>query len=521
VSTKSVSARALLRAALGLLLLGAAAAAQDADALARFRKAFDGPGTTNDRVAAAEGMAAVKGRSGPEMVCRALGASLERSEALAVERSRYREELAALNAKLEANGNRGTPEEIARQGRLRELDEVFRDRGEEEGRVEKALRTVLPRFTDPKALEWLAGNGIRGSSAGAVRAAAAEALGLSGSADPGVIRSVRGALKDKDPQVREAALKALTLLAAKEEETLRNLATALEEARWTVRVSAARRLADMAVPGAVDLLVARIAKEQGHEARVMGALLEALTGQKFGTEADGWRHWWAENRAAFASGKLVLAPGAGSANPGGGNAGESNYYGIPIVSRRVLFVIDVSGSMLRPGGKDANVTKVDEAKKELLRCLKTFEANSSFGVFSFSDGVRKWKPGIVRAEAAAKEDARKWVEALEANHWTNTYAALEEALRVSAADPRNNMGEDYGLFADTIFLLTDGSPTNSVGQAVDAKGNPEWPKVLEAVRGWNREKRVAIHCIGVGPDINAGFLSALAEENGGTFVTVR
>jgi len=516
-----VSARALLRAALGVLLLGASAVAQDSDALARFRKAFDGPAPTNDRVAAAEGMAGVKGRVGPELICRALGLSLERSEAFAAERTRYREELATLNARIESQGNSSTAEERARQGKLRILDDDFRDKGEEEGRVEKALRAALRTFTDPKAVEWLAGNGIRGSASGAVRAAAVEALGLSGSADPGVIRSVRGALKDKDPEVREAALKALTLLAAKEEETLRNLATALEEARWTVRVAAARRLADMAIPGAVDLLVARIAKEQGHEARLMAALLEALTGQRFGTEADGWRHWWAENRAAFASGKLVLAPGAGSANPGGGSAGENNYYGIPIVSRRVLFVIDVSGSMLKPGGKDANATKVDEAKHELLRCLKTFDANSSFGVFSFSDGVRKWKPGIVKAEAAAKEDARKWVDALEANHWTNTYAALEEALRASAADPRNNMGEDYGLFADTIFLLTDGAPTNSVGQAVDGKGNPEWPKVLEAVRGWNKEKRVAIHCIGVGPEINAGFLSALAEENGGTFVTVR
>jgi hypothetical protein len=515
---------ALVRLLAAALLIGAAAfpaPAQDSEALARFRKAFDAPASADDRVAAAGGLAGVKGRNGPELVCRALGASLERSAVLASERTKHREELAVLGKKIEDNGNTGTTEEVARLKALREQDGDLRLKGEEEARVEAALREVLPRFTDPKALEWLAGNGIRGSASGAVRAAAAEALGKSGSADPVVIRSVRGALKDKDPQVRAAASKAVSLLAAKEEETLRNLAASLEDGRWTVRVAAARSLADMAIPGAVDLIVARLAKEQGREAQLMGTLLEALTEQKFGTEADGWRRWWEENRAAFVSGAKTLAPGAGSASPTASRSDERNYYGIPIESKRVLFVIDLSGSMLKPGATDAKMSKEAEAKRELQRCLKTFEANSAFGVFSFSDSVRKWKPGIVKADAAAKEDARKWIEAQAANGWTNTWAALDEAIRASAADPKNDMGEDYGLFADTIFLMTDGSPTNSTGQAQDPTGKPEWPKVLEAVRGWNREKKVAIHCIGIGAEVNDTFLSTLASENGGSYVRVR
>jgi hypothetical protein len=514
--------RALLLAVLGLL--PALPAAPDAEALARFRRAFEGaaPAPAAERAAAAEGLAKVEGRAGPEAACRALDAVLKGAEALAAERTRVREELARLQASFEAAGGTGPKEAIARQGELRAAGEALRERAEGEALVEAALRAVLGTFRDLRALEWLAGSGIRGSPSPAVRAACADALGGSGSADPAVIRSVRGALKDKDPGVREAVLRALARLAAKEAETLRDLAGSLEDGRWTVRLAAARRLAEMAVPAAVDLLVARLPKEDGHVARIVGGLLGGLTGQRFGSDAGSWTRWWAENRVAYHSGAATLVPGGADPAAAPPPAGErASYYGIPIESRRVLFVLDVSGSMTRPGATDPALTLVDEAKREWGRCLRSFGAESAFGVFAFSDTVRKWKPGIVKATAEAKEDARKWVDDLPASGWTNTWAALEEALRASAADPRNSMGDDYGLFADTIFLMTDGAPTDGSGKPADAKGFPEWRRVLEAVRGWNREKRVAIHCIGIGSEINASFLSALAAENGGTFVQVR
>jgi hypothetical protein len=514
----------LLSAALLASAAGAAFAEDDSDLLAKFREAFPergAPAGAEVRIAAAQAVGAVKGRAGPEAVCRALGSVLERMETIAREMAREREELAQLSDEALANGNRTTPEKKARMERLRLLEEQRRDDADGERKVVAALREALWSFRDPKALEWLAGNGVRGSTVPAVRAAAAEALGLSGSADPVVIRSVRGALKDKEAVVREAALKAVARLQPKEEETLRDLAASLEDGRWNVRLAAARRLGDMAIPGAVDLLVARLPKEEGRLARVIGDLLGCLTGQKFGVEPDGWRRWWEANRADYVSGAKSLAPGASSSRPEGGGAEGANYYGIPVESKRILFILDVSGSMNKPGGTDPKSTKHDEARRELLRCIKSLEGASAFGVFAFSDGVRKWKPGIVRAEAPVKEDAKKWIDALEANQCTNTYAALDEAIRASAADPRNNMGADYGLFADTIFLLTDGSPTTPTGKTEDEKGRKETDRVLEAVREWNRDKRVAIHCIGVGPEINTFFLETLASENGGTCVRVR
>jgi hypothetical protein len=339
--------------------------------------------------------------------------------------------------------------------------------------------------------------------------------------DPARLRDLEGALRDRDAAVREAALAALARLREAAADARRSLAAALDDPRWTTRLAAARALASMADPEAVDLLVARLPKEEGRLKSDVAGLLRALTGQAF-EEPEGWTWWWKENRAAYAGGgKTLVPPGEGAPPPPAGEGEGVSYYGITTRSRRILYVIDVSGSMTKPGASSPDVPKVDEAKKELLRSIRTLEAGSAFTVFAFHDAVRKWKPGLVKATPEAREEARRWVEALDASAWTNTHAALEEALRASVADPRNSMGEDYGLAADTIFLLTDGSPTTPTGAVKDGAGRPVWPAVLEAVRGWNREKRVVIHAIGVGPAINASFLSALASENGGTFVTVK
>ena len=66
--------------------------------------------------------------------------------------------------------------------------------------------------------------------------------------------------------------------------------------------------------------------------------------------------------------------------------------------------------------------------------------------------------------------------------------------------------------ADTIFLLTDGSPTTPNGKNADTK------KILEAARLWNSLGHITIHTVGIGDKLNVGFLSQLAEEHNGRFI---
>ncbi len=506
-------------AALGLLLGAAAAPAGEAAVLERFRKAFEGGAPAAERAAAAREAKGLDSRAAAEAVLAALGPVLERVEALGKRRTAVREEVRALKG--DRDGETEFPTDtVRRMQALHAEEERLRQEDEAEREVAGLLRDLLPAFRDLRAVDFLALMAAKAGAPAAVRVAALEALGAIGGDAAG--RAARATLRDRDPSVREAAVGALARIRPREEETLRTLAASLADERWTVRLAASRRLADIASPGAVDLLVGRLPAEEGRLRQDLADLLRGLTGQNFGPEPEGWAHWWGENRAAVVSGALVLTPGAAPPPPAEGPGGESvSYYGITTRSKRILYVIDVSGSMERPAGPASKASKVEEAKKELLRSIRSLDAGSAFTVYAFHDTVSKWKPGLVKATAAAKDEVRAWVGSLGAASWTNTYAAMEEAIRASAADPRNNMGEDYAAVADTIFLLTDGAPTTPGGGLRDAKGNPEWQRVLGAVRDWNREKRVVIHAVGVGPEINGEFLSALARENGGEFRTVR
>lgn len=521
-----MSSSALRAALAAALLLGAAAAAAAGpeDAAERFRRAFaeKAPAPADERAEAARALGEEASRSAAELLCGGYASVAARLDDLSARRTKGREELTRLLGGHGTDGTTPVPAEVlARIQELKAGEESLREQDEREREVLAALRRALARCAGGKAAGWLAGEAARPSSPRDLRVALLGILGEAGV--EAALPQVRAALRDRDPAVREAALAAFARLRARDAEAASVLAAGLGDERWTVRLAAARRLAELATPEAVDLLVPHLAREEGKPRSDVAALLRGLTGQRFGPEPEGWAAWWREHRAEFASGERTLTPGApGPAAGGEGPEGSANYYGITVESLRILFVIDISGSMERPGGgEEEGPAKVDAAKKELLRCIRTLGPASAFTVFSFRDTVDKWKPALVKADDAAKQGVARWVEGLVAANSTNTYAALEEALKASSANPVHDMGPGYAMAADTIFLLTDGAPTTPGGKLRDGKGNPEWLRVLEAVRGWNRGKRVAIHAIGIGREANAEFLGTLARENGGTYVAVR
>ena len=91
------------------------------------------------------------------------------------------------------------------------------------------------------------------------------------------------------------------------------------------------------------------------------------------------------------------------------------------------------------------------------------------------------------------------------------YAALDRALRLAGVHAQQTATKQV---ADAIYLLSDGSPTDSKGKTED----PE--RTLLAVRQWNGLGKVAIHTIGIGRQHNRAFLEALAEQNGGRYYPV-
>ncbi len=180
--------------------------------------------------------------------------------------------------------------------------------------------------------------------------------------------------------------------------------------------------------------------------------------------------------------------------------GDVSFFGLRTHSRRVLYLLDVSGSMIFPmdgkGGKREK--RIDRTRRALMQSLMDLPADVTFNVALFASGVRAWERGLKPADAGNREAALDFLEDRAVVGGTNVYAALEFALRSGA---------------DTVFLLTDGEP--SVGVIVD-------PALLLAeTEERTRYGRLVIHTVGLAQDQNAELLTNLAHLTGGRYVAVR
>jgi HEAT repeat protein len=384
----------------------------------------------------------------------------------------------------------------------KKLDELQR-KVVAEARVRQEISEDLSTFSDAKAVKYLFREALKDGSP-RVRETAARALGGIGNKD--AIMPLRRALADKKVAVREASLVSLGELEATE--ALPDILKALEDEAWPVRAAAVKALRLLAAKESVGPLIEAMSREEGRLQKDIADVLEDLTGQGFGVNVDGWRRWWEEHRGEY-GGESGLGLG------GKGPRGKVSYYGIETYSNRIVYVLDVSGSMASahaaPGraAQGKEISKVAAAKRELIRSLKSIPAKGFFTIIVYNDLIKVWQPKLVSTTPANKKKAVEFVTGLTAAQSTNIYGALEACFKLAgmgASDKR------YDLGADTIFLLSDGSPTKADG-SLDSTD-----KILFACREWNRLKRVTIHCIGIGKAHNGAFMRTLATENGGQYV---
>jgi Ca-activated chloride channel family protein len=156
------------------------------------------------------------------------------------------------------------------------------------------------------------------------------------------------------------------------------------------------------------------------------------------------------------------------------------------VPRDMVFVLDTSGSMR---GK-----RIEQARAALQYCLKNLGPKDRFGLMNFATTVNKYAEQLLPANAGELQRARKWVDQLEATGGTAINDALAAALEMRTSD-------DSRPF--TIVFFTDGQPT--IGET-----NPE--TILKNVAAKNTAN-TRIFSFGVGDDVNATFLDALAEKS--------
>ena len=100
------------------------------------------------------------------------------------------------------------------------------------------------------------------------------------------------------------------------------------------------------------------------------------------------------------------------------------YYGIKIHSKRLLFILDNSGSMKDPW---YGQTRLERAKAELIKAIRELSGDVEFGIVAFHTRVYQWQAGLVEATESNKDRAISFVHVqlrrLRRSH-ANTYGAL-------------------------------------------------------------------------------------------------
>jgi HEAT repeat protein len=333
---------------------------------------------------------------------------------------------------------------------------------------------------------------------GVVVAGALDAIGALRGGDAEWRKTLEGYAANARVDVRNAAL--MQLGRTGDAKYVPILAQALDDADWSTRAAALAGLADIRTAESVGAIVGRMDKESGLMLVRFADALWKLTGKPHRTAVTAWKAWWEKEGKGFVPislSELSKLEADEDLRRLKQTTKAASFFGIRILSHRVIFILDISGSMQwelesEYVGKRGR-PRIDVAKEELTKCIDALEPESLFNIIVFSSDVDRWLDGgIAQFSQASKDEAKQFVAALGANGATNLYDAMREAF----VDPD----------VDTIFVLSDGEPTS--GEETDPV------RIRERVREWNEHRKIVIHTIAVGGTFQ--ILEWLAQDTGGS-----
>jgi hypothetical protein len=203
---------------------------------------------------------------------------------------------------------------------------------------------------------------------------------------------------------------------------------------------------------------------------------------------------------------------------------ENRFAGITLTGRKVVFLVDMSGSMEMIDENTLDPDKWPLVCETIGKLMQSLPDLRQYQVILFSEKTlyplrneRRW---LEYGGPQTVKDTVATLKAIKPKGGTNMYEGLGEAFRYRA----------QGL--DTIYLLSDGLPNLGDGLPANPDRLSETQKtdiLAKHVRtklrlDWNRtiseQPRVRINAIGFffeSPDVGA-FLWALAREHDGNFV---
>lgn len=178
---------------------------------------------------------------------------------------------------------------------------------------------------------------------------------------------------------------------------------------------------------------------------------------------------------------------------------------IPTENSTIYYVIDCSCSMdwdsrsyVDDAGNRRNGYRIDRAKSELRKAVRSLPRTFRFNMLSYGCSVQTFRGGMVEANDANKAAALGWVNSRQANDATMTGPATAHALRQDRANK-------------SVVLLTDGEP--NCGANGDSGHR-------QAIRSANTQNAV-VTVFGIGATGSLRqFCQDVARENSGRYVDV-
>ena len=301
-----------------------------------------------------------------------------------------------------------------------------------------------------------------------------------------------GLLQSKDWKNRVLALGSAKTTAGPAELDL--VVANLDHGIWQVRLAAVEALGAWRTKEAILPLIGRLEPEE--ERRIRTAILDALfhtTGVSIYDNQSLWMRWWEEQ------GKDLPIPAAIPVKPElPPDFSSAGFYGIPIHSEKVIFLIDQSGSMSADAEESEKyegekLSRLDVAIRETLSAVEKLKDSTLINVILFHTTIHPWQEEL-KELGENREDLDTYLRRQFPQGGTNIYDGLELAMQMEGVH--------------TIYLLSDGIPGS--GRFTDTQD------ILQAVAERNQFRRTVIHTIAIGMD--SPLLRQLAEANGGSYV---
>ncbi|MCO5165261.1 MAG: VWA domain-containing protein [Planctomycetes bacterium] len=296
-----------------------------------------------------------------------------------------------------------------------------------------------------------------------------------------------------------------------------------------VASTAAWRLVDGRVEAAVEPMLALMERlDRTHDGiwDVLRNGLGTLLGQRLESAVE-YRSKWAMVKEAGGLTSVQPAREEVEARPDGEMRSGVRLFGRAIECTRIVFILDVSGSMTaidpqprqQPSGSTARgggesqgeqprgKNRLERAQDELKSVLSNLPASTKVNIITYSSphSIQVWRPGEAgRPELHAMSEANKreacaFVDRFQANGTTATDLALQRAFDVDGAR--------------CFYLLSDGFATHD--------GTTQTPTAdILAVIDAHKDRRVTIHTLGfIGADRE--MMIEVARHTGGKYSDIR